>query len=255
MLVDSLLRPLFTPLLKRLFRIEVSGVENIEAAGDRVVIIANHLSFLDPIILAAFVPGKPTFAINVYQADKWYFNWLDKLATLYRLDPLKPLSMKRMIQDLRPDSKGTGEKTVNKVIIFPEGRISTSGGIMKIYEGAGMLLEKTGATLVTARIDGTQYSKMSRMGGKLRLRWFPKIRLTFMPPVPFEKNSTVPAATIYRHMTEAALHTSLTRQSFLEAALQAYEVHGGKQPIACDIARIDMNYRQFWRNAWHALKW
>ena len=274
MLVDSLLRPIVQFFLRLCFRIEVSGVEHLTAAGDRVLITPNHLSFLDPLIIAAYMPGKPAFAINVYQAEKWYFKWLYTLSTLYRLDPLKPLSMKRLIQDLRenpspnrgevgrgalqeesfqrsphPNPPPTGEGKNCCVVLFPEGRISTSGGIMKIYEGTGMILEKTGATLVVARIDGTEYSKLSHLSRKLRLRWFPKIRLTFMPPVTFEKDKHVPATTIYRLMTEAAFHTSKHRQSFLEAALQSYALHGGRHIVGSDITRANMNYRQLFTRA------
>ncbi len=250
MLVNILLRPLVQFCLRLCFRIEVTGTEHIEAAGERVVIIANHLSFLDPLLLAAYMPdAKPAFAINVYQAEKWYFRWLDTFATLYRLDPMKPLSMKRLIQDLRPETQTSPKKPATRVVIFPEGRISTSGGLMKIYEGTGMVLEKTGATLVAARIDGADYSKMSRLGHKLRLRWFPKIRLTFMPPVPFEKDVPVKAATIYKIMTEAAFETSGYRQSFLEASLKAYRWHGGKHAIASDINRISISYRQLFTRA------
>jgi len=245
--VDSLLRPPVSFILKLLFRIEVKGAEHIKEAGDRVVIIANHLSFLDPLILAAFIPGRPTFAMNIYQADKWYFRWLNLFATLYRLDPLKPLSMKHLIQDLRPDSKGTG--SIHKVVIFPEGRISNTGAVMKVYDGTGMILEKTGATLINARIDGTEFSKMSRMGGKLRLRWFPKIRVTFFPPVTFEKDQPVPPGTIYRLMTNAAFQTSQTHQPFLSAVLDAQKLYGNNHPIASDIARADMNYRQLFTRA------
>ena len=246
MVVDSLLRPIVQFFLRLCFRIEVSGVEHLSAAGDRVLITPNHLSFLDPLIIAAYMPGKPAFAINVYQAEKWYFKWLYTLSTLYRLDPLKPLSMKRLIQDLRPDPEKTSP---SRVVLFPEGRISTSGGIMKIYEGTGMILEKTGATLVVARIDGTEYSKLSRLSRKLRLRWFPKIRLAFMPPVTFEKDKHVPATTIYRLMTEAAFHTSKHRQSFLEATLQSYALHGGRHTVGSDITRANMNYRQLFTRA------
>ena len=167
------LRPVLTFLLKLCFGVEVAGVENYYAAGDKVIVIANHQSYLDPLILGVFLPEKPAFAINIFQAEKWYFRWLDKLTTLYRLDPLKPISMKRLIQDLRHGAK---------VVIFPEGRITTTGGIMKIYDGTGMIAEKTGATILPVRIDGAEFSKVSRLGGKLKRRWFPTVRLTFLPP-------------------------------------------------------------------------
>ena len=51
----------------------VTGLENYKAAGDRVVIVANHQSYLDACLIAAYVPDSPTFAIHTSQAAKWYF--------------------------------------------------------------------------------------------------------------------------------------------------------------------------------------
>ena len=240
---ESFLRPFFTAIFKLLFRVEVRGREHIEAAGDRVLVIANHLSYLEPILIGTFMPETPSYAINIYQADK--FNWLEKFFNLYRLDPSKPLSMKRLIQDLRSNSK-SGRK---RVVIFPEGRISTSGGIMKIYDGTGMIIEKTGATVLPVRIDGTEFSKVSRLGTRLRQRWFPKVTITFLPPVRFEIGQKVPSHTIYDIMTKAAFAATPTRHPILAGVLDAYQLHGGKHAIACDTARVDMNYRQLFTRA------
>lgn len=240
MLAESFLRTILTFLLKLFFRVEVSGLEHFKAAGNRVLVVCNHISFLDPLILAVFLPKKPAFAINIYQADKWYFRWLDNLVTLYKLDPVKPLSMKSLIQDLRKDAC---------VVIFPEGRISTSGGIMKIYDGTGMVIEKTGATVLPARVDGAEYSKVSRLSRKLRQHWFPKVRLTLLPPVTFEEGKPVSPRDIYDLMTEAAFNTFDRRRSLLQAFLDAYAWHGGKPHLASDITRAEITYRQLFTRA------
>jgi len=54
-------------LLKTLYRVEVSGLEHLHDAGDRVLVVANHTSFLDAPLLAAFLPGELAFAITL----KW----------------------------------------------------------------------------------------------------------------------------------------------------------------------------------------
>lgn len=240
----SLLRPLFKTLFALFFRIEVRGAENIAVAGDRVVVIANHLSYLEPLIIATYLPETPAYAINIYQADK--FKWLDKFARLYRLDPTKPLSMKRLIHDLRSQDKGEG---AHRVVIFPEGRISTSGGLMKVYDGTGMVIERTGATVLPVHIDGTQYSKVSRMGKTLRQRWFPRVTVTFLPPVRFEPGMAITSRMIYDIMTHSAYAATPKRRPLLAAMLDAMHLHGAKHKVACDIARIDMNYRQLFTRA------
>ena len=54
----------FRVLLRLLYKVEITGLENYEKAGDRVLIIANHTSLLDGILLYAWLPETPTFAIS-----------------------------------------------------------------------------------------------------------------------------------------------------------------------------------------------
>jgi acyl-[acyl-carrier-protein]-phospholipid O-acyltransferase / long-chain-fatty-acid--[acyl-carrier-protein] ligase len=187
---DSFLRPTLTFLLKTLYRVEVRGLEHYRAAGDKVVIASNHQSFLDPLLLSVFIPEKPTFAMN-----KWYFRWVDLIVNTYKIDPLAPMSMKRLMTDL---------KKSGKLVIFPEGRITTTGGIMKIYDGTGRIIEKTGATLLPVHIDGAQYSKLGKLGKKLRTRFFPKITINFLPPKQYAEGEEISALKIYDAMTNAA---------------------------------------------------
>lgn len=236
MLEAFFVRPLLVLILRILYRVEVRGLEHARAAGEKVLIVSNHVSYLDPMLVGTFLPQKPAYAINVYQARKWYLRWLGWFFKLYQLDPGKPLSMKTLIQDLR---KGA------RVVIFPEGRISTSSGLMKIYDGTSLLAEKTGACLLPVRIDGAEYSTFSRMGGKLRLRRFPKIRLTFMPPVFPTAEKPVTSRDIYDMMSHAAFSASELRGSVLGALVRAAEKHGAKHAISHDgVSREWLTYRQ-----------
>ena len=70
-----------------------------------------------------------------------------------------------------------------RLAIFPEGRITLTGALMKIYDGPGMIADRAEAAIVPVRIEGLQFHKTSRMQGKLRLRWFPRVSLTVLPPV------------------------------------------------------------------------
>ena len=232
---DSFLRPTLTFILKTLYRVEIRGLENYRAAGEKVVIASNHQSFLDPLLLSVFIPEKPAFAMNIHQANKWYFRWVDLIVNTYKIDPLAPMSLKRLMTDVK---KGA------KLVIFPEGRITTTGGIMKIYDGTGRIVEKTGATLLPVHISGAQYSKFGKLGKKLRTRYFPKITITFLPPKQFAEGEEISALKIYEAMTNAAFSSSNYQLSLLSAILEAPEIHGGKHKIATDITRSDMSYNQ-----------
>ena len=69
-------------------------------AGNRVLIVANHLSFLDAILLAVFLPKKPMFAVNTFIAGKWWMKPFLALADTYALDPTNPMATKKTIASI-----------------------------------------------------------------------------------------------------------------------------------------------------------
>ncbi|MCK5898167.1 MAG: 1-acyl-sn-glycerol-3-phosphate acyltransferase, partial [Methylococcales bacterium] len=111
----SLVKKILTALLRIIYRVEVHGLENYHQAGDRVLIVANHSSFLDPLLLGVFLPDKITFAINTQISQLWWLKPFLWLSNVFPMDPTHPLSLKNLIQHL---------KTNTKTVIFPEGRIT-----------------------------------------------------------------------------------------------------------------------------------
>lgn len=242
-MLEKWLRDTLSLLLKGLFRLEVRGLEHYTAVrGDTCVVIANHQSFLDPMILAVVLPDKPAFAMNVFQAKKWYFRPMLKIVEVFRVDPTQPMSMKSMIQRLK--AKGT-------VVVFPEGRITLTGGVMKMYEGTGMIIDRTQARVLTVWIEGAKYSKLSRLQGKLRLRWFPKITVTFQPPVAMDVPAQLgtkarrdyAARWMYDRLTEAAFRSADWNRSVLEAIIEGAQRAGYGRKIVTDATRAELSYR------------
>ncbi len=68
--MQKLFKNLLRFILIKLYKVEIKGLENYQKAGNRVLIISNHLSFLDAILLAVFLPDKPMFAINTFISQK-----------------------------------------------------------------------------------------------------------------------------------------------------------------------------------------
>jgi len=59
-------------VLRALYRVEVEGLEHARATLPRAVIAANHASFLDGLLLGAFLPGNPVFAVDTFVARMWW---------------------------------------------------------------------------------------------------------------------------------------------------------------------------------------
>ncbi len=230
-------------LFRLLYRVDVNGLEHYKAAGRKAVIVANHTSFLDGPLLSAFLPDRSTFAIDTYMAKRWWVKPAFALFDLAPIDPGNPLSLRTLVEAV---------KRGKRVVIFPEGRITVTGALMKVYEGPGAIAQMANAKVLPVRIDGTQFSKFSSMRGKLRQRWFPKITITFLPPVKFDAPAELrgsrlreyQADKLYDVMTDMVFSTSNTEQTLFESLLDARATHGGNHKIVEDIQRKPIAYNR-----------
>jgi len=243
LLPETVIKSLIRGLLRLLYRVEVSGQENMPRPGERAVVVVNHVSFLDALLLAAFLPGRPTFAINTRIAQAWWMRPILGLFEAFPVDPTNPMSAKAMVRAV---------KEGRTLVIFPEGRITVTGALMKVFDGPGMVAEKSDAPIVPVRIDGAQYSPFSRLRGKVRLRLFPKIRLTILPPRRFVVEGEMSARArraiagrrLYDEMSEMIFATSNIDRTLFEALLDARRIHGGKAAVVEDIKRKPMSYNR-----------
>jgi acyl-[acyl-carrier-protein]-phospholipid O-acyltransferase/long-chain-fatty-acid--[acyl-carrier-protein] ligase len=228
-------------LLRAAYRVEVRGLEHIAAAGERVVIAPNHVSFLDGALIAAFLPGDPVFAIDTAQAARRLVRLLLAGAEIYPMDPLRPMATKSLIKVVHAG---------RHCVIFPEGRLNVTGGaLMKIYDGPALVADKAAATILPVRIDGVEFTVFSRLGGRFRRRWFPKVTLTIQPPRQLE----VPIAARGRMRRQAAgralydiMSEMMARRedppSLFGALLAARVAHGGNRLIVGDPGSPPMTY-------------
>jgi len=230
-------------ILSLLYRVEVRGLEHFHEAGKRVLIVANHTSFLDGLLLGAFLPDDISFAINTQISQRWFSRLVRPFVKFFVMDPINPLSLKTLIRFMQRDKK---------VIIFPEGRITVTGTLMKIYNGPGLVADRSGATVLPVRIDGAQYTPFSRLRGRVRLRWFPRISLTILPARVIRAPDDVrgrarrkfAGEALSRIMTDMMFATSNYHRTIVEGIIDAQRLHGPKHLVAEDIERRPLSYRQ-----------
>ncbi|MGY0398861.1 MAG: AMP-binding protein [Ostreibacterium sp.] len=221
----------------------MNGLDNYHKAGKRVLIIANHLSFLDAVLLSVFLPDKLLFVVNNGIAKKWWMKPLLAIADCYPLDSISPMATKSLISEIKKNKK---------CVIFPEGRITVTGSLMKVYEGPSMIADKSDAVILPIRIDGAQYSPFSRLKGKVKIKYFPKITLTILAPVKFENTQDITGRgkraingdKLYDIMTKMLFESSDYQKTLFEALLEAKSIHGGNHQIVVDIDRKPITYNQ-----------
>lgn len=228
-------------VLRLLYRVEVTGLDHARAAVPRAVVAANHASFLDGLLLGAFLPGDPVFAVDTGIAKQWWAKPFLACVRALPVDPANPLSIRTMIRAVEAGST---------CIIFPEGRITTTGSLMKVYEGPAVIAERTKAALVLARIEGAEQTPFSRLDSRVRRRWFPKIRVRVLPSrhlaTPTDVTGRKRRAALRRalgdQMVQTAFDTAEVSTTLFDAVLAARERHGGRHVIADDIDQQPMTY-------------
>jgi acyl-[acyl-carrier-protein]-phospholipid O-acyltransferase/long-chain-fatty-acid--[acyl-carrier-protein] ligase len=236
-----LAKSLMRLILRILYRVRVEGLEHARALP-KAVIAANHASFLDGLLLGAFLPGEPIFAVDTLISKQWWAKPFLALVNALPVDPTNPLSIRAMIRAVEAGST---------CIIFPEGRITTTGSLMKVYEGPAVIAERTKAALLPVRIDGVEFTPFSRLAGKVRRRLFPRIRVRILPP----RLLTAPEGVTGRarrvalrralgdEMVQSMFAAARIDTTLFDALLEARHQHGGSHVVADDLEMRPLSYR------------
>lgn len=230
---------LLKALCQALFRIEVTGIENIPQTG-KLLIIANHESLLDGLLLGLFLPIRATFVVHSTVLNSWVFRQILRLTPYLAVDPSSPLAMKKVIKLL---------ESGKPVVIFPEGRITVTGSLMKVYDGPGFVAAKTEATILPVRIDGAARSYFSRIKNSDGKSVFPKVKISIlptsqikMPDAPTAKARRRLAGDAMRREMQTMLFSSAPIDTLFQAFLNAMAIYGRKTALVEDMKQVEETY-------------
>lgn len=227
-------------ILRICFKFRITGLEKLDFSRSSIL-ISNHVSLLDAVLLAAYLPAEATFVVNTTIAKR--FSLALKLRKHISVDPLNPYSVRTMVKTVQSGVP---------LVLFPEGRITVTGGLMKIYSGIGYIALKTDARIYPIVINGAERSKLSYLGSKIKTVWFPAIDVQIgdafsiaqQPNVSMKQQKELAADKILVALQELLLQSQLKPgvNLFNELLLQASR-HGWQRVICEDMSQT-LTYRK-----------
>ncbi|MEZ5400912.1 MAG: AMP-binding protein [Bryobacteraceae bacterium] len=219
-------------LLRFLFRYEVRGPVP-RTPPEKLLILSNHQSFLDPAFVFAYCPFDVWWITHTQIAAQWHFRLILRFFNHLVVDTANPLAMKQVVELINSGKP---------VCLFPEGRLTTTGSLMKVYDGAAFAAFKTGAKILPLNIDGATYSLFNRLEPPIPRIWRPRVTATFFPltelPEPEGRTARIRRRTAshrLRRMLERNWFTARPTPTLFEAFLDAVDLYGREFEVVSDV--------------------
>ncbi len=200
LLPESVLRLLILVVAKCVYRVRAVGVENLPKGG--ALLICNHVTYVDTLILSVACPRPIRFIANEAFHKKWWIGWVLRV---FQVIPISARHAKDAICETAQRLKD-GEL----VCVFPEGQLTRSGPLLGLREGFELMAQQGGVPVVPVALDSLWGSIFSFSENRFFWKW-PR-KLPYPALVNFGK--PIPCDTV---------NTSNARRALLDAAEQAFE--------------------------------
>ena len=189
-------------LVRLLYSYRICNAEVLKTPGP-VLLLPNHSSWWDWLLIGVCVENDWRFVVSREAAQ---VSWIHKRIMInsrtFPVDMNSPYGVKHMAEYLQ---KG------GRLVLFPEGRLSRTGSLMKLFDGTGFLISKTHAKVITAYLRNAYRLPFSPSPG--HKSWFPSLSVHFsnvLTPPKTEHASVTEA----RHVLTDWLRDQMVKQQF-----------------------------------------
>lgn len=158
---EFLMRFLSWLLVRTLYRLRIRGIETHVPDEGPALLVCNHVSYMDALILAAAIPRPVRFVMHHRIFDVPVLHWIFRTAKAIPIAGAKedPALMQRAFDEV-DRTLADGEI----VAVFPEGRLTADGAIAPFRTGVDRILERRPVPVVPMALKGMWSSMWSRRG-------------------------------------------------------------------------------------------
>lgn len=157
-LAQALLLNLVTLALRLSYRLRTRALAHIPADG-AAVLVANHITFIDALVLASLSPRPLRFVMD----HSYMHHWL--VGPMSRLFGVIPIASRKANPALLEAAMDTIDDTLARgdlVLIFPEGRLTRDGEVGVFRPGVERILSRRPVPVVPMALQGLWGSRFSR---------------------------------------------------------------------------------------------
>ena len=159
--------------LKVVYNLKVEGLENVPK-DNAYIVCPNHLSTLDPPMIAAVLPRRVSFMAKKELFDipfiRWWIDWLGTFAV--NRESLGPSTIKT-VMEIKKSKWVFG--------IFPQGTRGVPGTITGVTSGFARLAQITKCSVLPVGIVGSEEAKHIPFSGHITIK--------IGNPIPYEQES------------------------------------------------------------------
>ncbi len=224
LLPDSMLRFVLWAATHSIYRIRVEGRNNIPESGG-ALFVANHMSFVDALLLMASTDRTIRFVMYKGIYDLPY---VKPFAKMIRAIPISSEQRPReMLQSLREATEAIKKGEV--VCIFPEGQITRIGQLLPFHRGMERIVKGVDAPIVPVSLDGVWGSIFSFERGRFVWKWprsipYP-VTVSFGKPMPPTASTFEVRKAVQQLQAEAFAHRKRRMHTLHRSLVQTAHRH------------------------------
>ncbi|MGN0863302.1 MAG: MFS transporter [Stenotrophomonas koreensis] len=177
-------------MVRTLYRLRVEGVEEHVPDEGAAVLVCNHVSYMDALILAAVIPRPVRFVMYYKIFNIPFMRWIFRTARAIPIaSPKEDAALMQRAFDSIDQALANGEL----VLIFPEGKLTADGQINPFKSGVEKILARRPVPVVPMALRGMWASMWSRRDsrlGRMRVPRRLRARIQVIAQAPLPASST-----------------------------------------------------------------